>query len=168
MAGKEGSAAKSPTKKSPKKSVKKSPKKSPKASPMKKSPAKMAAKSPVKKAAKSPAKKVTKSPIKKVAKSPAKSPADKKTKPKTSKRNSAGGGAAAETGTKRKLNSYMKFAQMNRPSVVKSKPHLSAKEVMSELGAKWRKLSEADKAKFKWYTYAAHFSWKSFLSSSDL
>ena len=50
---------------------------------------------------------------------------------------------------KRPLSGYMKFVSEARPGLIKSKPSLSFGEVGKELGAMWRKKSDAEKAKYK-------------------
>eukprot|EP00924_Labyrinthula_sp_SR-Ha-C_P011756 augustus_masked-scaffold_69-processed-gene-0.59-mRNA-1 protein AED:0.05 eAED:0.07 QI:0/-1/0/1/-1/1/1/0/178 len=47
------------------------------------------------------------------------------------------------------LGSYMWFCQEERPKVVEDKPDLSAKEILTELGNRWRQISEDDKKRFQ-------------------
>ncbi|KAF0752723.1 hypothetical protein DYB28_001974 [Aphanomyces astaci] len=49
---------------------------------------------------------------------------------------------------KRPLTAYFLFMAEERPILVKEQPDLGAKEVISELGARWKALPEAKKAKF--------------------
>ena len=50
---------------------------------------------------------------------------------------------------KKKLSGYMKFAKERRPTLLKEKPNLSFGEVGKTMGAEWRKMSDAQKAKYK-------------------
>lgn len=50
----------------------------------------------------------------------------------------------------RKMNPYMKFAQKARPEILKQNPHLKSDvvAVAKKIGAKWRSLSDAEKARY--------------------
>ena len=50
---------------------------------------------------------------------------------------------------KKPLSGYMKFAKERRPTLLKEKPDLSFGEVGKTLGAEWRGMSDAAKAKYK-------------------
>lgn len=50
---------------------------------------------------------------------------------------------------KRPLSGYMKFAKETRPGIVTENPDLSFGEVGKELGARWRALSDEEKAEWK-------------------
>ncbi len=52
-------------------------------------------------------------------------------------------------GGKRKLNAYMKFVKAKRADVVKKFPKAPVTEIAKKLGAMWRAMSDAEKAKFK-------------------
>lgn len=54
-----------------------------------------------------------------------------------------------KVGPKKPKSSYMFFCQEERPNVVKEKPELSAKEVLVELGARWKALKENSPNKVK-------------------
>jgi len=84
-------------------------------------------KTPTKKAAPKATKKITKKP----AKSPKKAKVAKADKPK------------------REPGPYMKFCKAERPKIVAANPKFTFGEVGKELGAKWRAMSDAQKAKFK-------------------
>ena len=84
-------------------------------------------KTPTKKAAPKATKKITKKP----AKSPKKAKVAKADKPK------------------REPGPYMKFCKAERPKIVAANPNFSFGEVGKELGAKWRGMSDAQKAKYK-------------------
>ena len=43
----------------------------------------------------------------------------------------------------------MKFAKATRPEIVQENPDMAFGEVGKELGARWRALSEAEKAEWK-------------------
>eukprot|EP01013_Petalomonas_cantuscygni_P032050 TRINITY_DN58460_c0_g1_i1.p2 TRINITY_DN58460_c0_g1~~TRINITY_DN58460_c0_g1_i1.p2 ORF type:complete len:110 (+),score=18.81 TRINITY_DN58460_c0_g1_i1:119-448(+) len=49
---------------------------------------------------------------------------------------------------KRKLSGYMLFSQKRRPEILKGQPDLKVTEVAKLLGAEWRKMTSAEKAKF--------------------
>merc|ERR1712205_73502 len=82
---------------------------------------------PPKKAAPKATKKITKKP----AKSPKKAKVAKADKPK------------------REPGPYMKFCKAERPKIVAANPKFTFGEVGKELGAKWRGMTDAQKAKFK-------------------
>ncbi|KAL3805487.1 hypothetical protein ACHAWO_002997 [Cyclotella atomus] len=50
---------------------------------------------------------------------------------------------------KKPLTGYMLFAKETRPEIIKENPDMSFGEVGKELGARWRALSEAEKAEWK-------------------
>jgi predicted HNH restriction endonuclease len=50
---------------------------------------------------------------------------------------------------KKKLNSYIKFAQQQRTKIVSENPGIKITEVSKKLGEAWRSLSEEEKAKYK-------------------
>ena len=50
---------------------------------------------------------------------------------------------------KKPLSGYMLFAKEMRPKLKEQSPDLSFGEVGKELGARWRALSDAEKAKYK-------------------
>ena len=52
-------------------------------------------------------------------------------------------------GEKKKLSGYMAFAQGRRAGLKAEKPDLTFGETGKALGAEWRAMSEAAKAKFK-------------------
>jgi hypothetical protein len=54
-----------------------------------------------------------------------------------------------KVGPKKPKSSYMFFCQEERPNIVKEKPDLSAKEVLVELGARWKDLKENSPNKVK-------------------
>ena len=83
-------------------------------------------KTPTKKAAPKATKKITKKP----AKFPKKAKVAKADKPK------------------REPGPYMKFCKAERPKIVAANPMFTFGEIAKELGAKWRAMSEAQKAKF--------------------
>merc|ERR1712126_746629 len=49
---------------------------------------------------------------------------------------------------KRPLTAFMYFAREERPKVMKDNPNFSVPEIGKELGARWRKLGDAERAKF--------------------
>jgi len=49
----------------------------------------------------------------------------------------------------KKLSGYMKFVQEARPRIKKEKPELTFGELGKAMGAEWRGMTEAQKAKFK-------------------
>ena len=57
--------------------------------------------------------------------------------------------SAKPAGVKKPPSGYMLFCKSERPKIVKSKPSLTFGEVGKELGAAWKKLSDAEKAEFK-------------------
>ncbi|KAL3786565.1 hypothetical protein ACHAW5_000511 [Stephanodiscus triporus] len=66
------------------------------------------------------------------------------------KKKSAPKKAAAKGGSgKKKVTGYMLFAKEMRPKVIGEKPELTFGEVGKELGARWRALSEEQKAAYK-------------------
>ncbi|KAL7515706.1 hypothetical protein ACHAXN_013138 [Cyclotella atomus] len=73
---------------------------------------------------------------------PKKADADK---PKKAKATKAKGSPKA----KKPLTGYMLFAKETRPEIIKENPDMSFGEVGKELGARWRALSEAEKAEWK-------------------
>ena len=81
----------------------------------------------VQKAAPKATKKITKKP----AKSPKKAKVAKADKPK------------------REPGPYMKFCKAERPKIVAANPKFTFGEVGKELGAKWRGMTDAQKAKYK-------------------
>jgi hypothetical protein len=54
--------------------------------------------------------------------------------------------AAPADGSRRAMNAYMHFAIATRPAIKKSHPDLKQTEIAQELGKRWAKISEADKA----------------------
>ena len=52
-------------------------------------------------------------------------------------------------GPKRPLSSYMYFCQDTRDSVKKDNPEMNGKEVTSELGRRWKELTDAEKKPFE-------------------
>lgn len=56
----------------------------------------------------------------------------------------------AQTGGKRGPNGYMKFANKIRPQIIKEHPELKSDVVgvARKIGAKWRAMSDAEKAKY--------------------
>ena len=71
---------------------------------------------------------------KKITKQPPKSPKKK---------------VAKEDKPKRAPGPYMLFCKAERPKIVAANPKFTFGEVGKELGAKWRGMSDAQKAKFK-------------------
>ena len=65
----------------------------------------------------------------------------RKTSRKNNTRKQAGG---------RKMNPYMKFAQQERPKILRENPSLRSNvvAVARKIGEKWRSLSAAEKARF--------------------
>lgn len=53
------------------------------------------------------------------------------------------------TGPKRPLTSYMLFTQEMREVIKRENPSLSSKEITSELGSRWRKLTDEQKAPYE-------------------
>ena len=53
------------------------------------------------------------------------------------------------TGPKRPLTSYMYFCQENRDRVKTENPNMNAKEITTELGARWKRLSDTDKVPYE-------------------
>ena len=51
--------------------------------------------------------------------------------------------------TQKKTNAYTNFVKKERPSVKDELPDLGPKEIMSELGKRWKALSDEEKAKYK-------------------
>ena len=49
---------------------------------------------------------------------------------------------------KRPLTAFMYFAREERPKVMKDNPNFSVPEIGRELGARWRKLEDNERAKF--------------------
>ena len=49
---------------------------------------------------------------------------------------------------KRPLTAFMYFAREERPKVMKDNPNFSVPEIGKELGARWRKLEDNERAKF--------------------
>ena len=64
---------------------------------------------------------------------------------------SEGGIKKKKSGPKKPKSSYMFFCQEERKNVVKEKPELSAKEVLVELGSRWKSLKESNPNKIKKY-----------------
>lgn len=62
------------------------------------------------------------------------------------------GGRRKKSGSKsrktRKLSGYMKFVKAMRPKVVSENPNMKFASIGRELGARWRKMSTAEKAKY--------------------
>ena len=56
---------------------------------------------------------------------------------------------AKEDKPKRAPGPYMLFCKAERPKIVAANPKFTFGEVGKELGAKWRGMSDAQKAKFK-------------------
>ena len=83
---------------------------------------------------KTPTKKAAPKATKKITKKPAKSPKKK---------------VAKEDKPKRAPGPYMLFCKAERPKIVAANPKFTFGEVGKELGAKWRGMSDAQKAKFK-------------------
>lgn len=50
---------------------------------------------------------------------------------------------------KKPLSGYMLFAKEKRPEIIKKSPELTFGEVGKALGAAWKALSDAQKAKYK-------------------
>eukprot|EP00563_Minutocellus_polymorphus_P004729 CAMPEP_0181037506 /NCGR_PEP_ID=MMETSP1070-20121207/9439_1 /TAXON_ID=265543 /ORGANISM="Minutocellus polymorphus, Strain NH13" /LENGTH=75 /DNA_ID=CAMNT_0023115229 /DNA_START=129 /DNA_END=356 /DNA_ORIENTATION=+ len=50
---------------------------------------------------------------------------------------------------KKPLTGYMKFVKEMRPTVLEEKPDLTFGEVGKELGARWRALTDDEKAAYK-------------------
>jgi len=50
---------------------------------------------------------------------------------------------------KRPLSQFIIFSNEIRPQIIKEKPDLKVPEVGKEIGKRWNKLSDAEKAKFK-------------------
>ncbi|KAL9184056.1 hypothetical protein ACHAXT_002142 [Thalassiosira profunda] len=67
----------------------------------------------------------------------------KKSSPKKAKK------AAKEDKPKKPLSGYMLFSKQERPKVKADMPDATFGEVGRELGARWRALSDAQKAKYK-------------------
>lgn len=78
-------------------------------------------------------------------KSTAKKPANKITK-STTKKTAKG---AKKSVAKRPLNAYMRFAVDERKKVVKENPKMCITDVARELGTRYKKLSDAQKDKYK-------------------
>ena len=99
------------------------------------------AKSPTKKAAKSPAR--SKAPLKKMAKGKVEKK-EKETKALVllAKRR------RDPNAPKRPMTAFMYFAREERPKVMKDNPNFSVPEIGKELGARWRKLEDNERAKF--------------------
>ena len=99
------------------------------------------AKSPTKKAAKSPAR--SKAPLKKMAKGKVEKK-EKETKALVllAKRK------RDPNAPKRPMTAFMYFAREERPKVMKDNPNFSVPEIGKELGARWRKLEDNERAKF--------------------
>ena len=57
--------------------------------------------------------------------------------------------AAKEAKPKRAPGPYMLFCKDQRPKIVAANPNFTFGEVGKELGAMWKKLSDAEKAKYK-------------------
>jgi structure-specific recognition protein 1 len=51
-------------------------------------------------------------------------------------------------GAKRKMSGFMKFSQKVRPEVMRENPGIAFGEVGKRLGARWRALSDSEKAKY--------------------
>ena len=49
---------------------------------------------------------------------------------------------------KRPMTAFMYFAREERPKVMKDNPNFSVPEIGKELGARWRKLEDNERAKF--------------------
>jgi hypothetical protein len=49
---------------------------------------------------------------------------------------------------KKPLTGYMTFCQEERENIKSENPEMKAKEIMSELGNRWKSLSEAEKKKY--------------------
>ena len=114
---------------------------SPKSSAKKPSSKKPIAKSPTKKAAKSPSR--AKAPLKKMAKGNVEKK-EKETKALVllAKRK------RDPNAPKRPMTAFMYFAREERPKVMKDNPNFSVPEIGKELGARWRKLEDNERAKF--------------------
>lgn len=57
--------------------------------------------------------------------------------------------ADKKTKSKRPPSPYIMFCKETRPKIIKESPELSFTDIGKELGARWRKLSAEEKAKFK-------------------
>ena len=93
---------------------------------------------------------------KRSAKRSAKKSAKRSAKRSASRSSKKSGGAkksakrsAKRSGKKRGLNAYMKFVIATRQSVVKAHPNAKVTEIAKKLGSMWRKMSNAEKAKYK-------------------
>lgn len=53
-----------------------------------------------------------------------------------------------QSGGKRGMNPFMKFASKERKNIMSSNPGMAVTEVGKELGARWRALSDAEKKKY--------------------
>lgn len=53
-----------------------------------------------------------------------------------------------QSGGKRKMNPYMKFANKHRGEVMRSMPGAKVPEIGKALGKKWRSLSDAEKKSY--------------------
>ena len=86
-----------------------------------------------------------KAPAKKTA---AKKPAAKKASAKKPAAKKSAKPAAKDK-VKKAPGPYMVFCKEMRPKIIKAKPSLTFGEVGKALGAEWKKLSDAQKAKYK-------------------
>mmetsp|Transcript_7094 Transcript_7094/g.16223 ORF Transcript_7094/g.16223 Transcript_7094/m.16223 type:complete len:145 (-) Transcript_7094:192-626(-) len=71
------------------------------------------------------------------------------TKKKAAPKKAAGEKKPKSDKEKKPLTGYMKFVKAMRPTVLEEKPDLTFGEVGKELGARWKKLSDAQKTKYK-------------------
>lgn len=58
------------------------------------------------------------------------------------------GATRKQSGGKRGMNPFMKFASKERKNIMSSNPGMAVTEVGKELGKRWRALSEAEKKKY--------------------
>jgi hypothetical protein len=59
------------------------------------------------------------------------------------------GGKTEREGPKRPLTAYMFFCQENRPQIKSENPNINNREITSELGKKWKSLSDKERAPYE-------------------
>ena len=67
---------------------------------------------------------------------------------KSRKNRKSNGATRKQSGGKRGMNPFMKFAKTERKNIMASNPGMPVTAVGQELGKRWRALSEADKKKY--------------------
>jgi structure-specific recognition protein 1 len=67
---------------------------------------------------------------------------------RTRKNRKSNGATRKQSGGKRGMNPFMRFASKERKNIMSSNPGMAVTEVGKELGKRWRSLSESEKKKY--------------------